>query len=84
MIRLIIKSRRVLVLRNFRLLFLNTSKSFTLLFQRKTADVIRLKERFAYLGELKNAISKRMDFRKIILLGETQCLLQKNMLPLIP
>lgn len=35
-----IKSRRVLVLRNFRLLFLNTSKSFTLLFQRKKQPML--------------------------------------------
>ena len=43
-------------------------KLYSLVPKEKTADVIRLKERFAYLGELKNAISKRMDFRKIILL----------------
>ena len=43
-------------------------KLYSLVPKEKTADVIRLKERFAYLGELKNTISKRMDFRKIILL----------------
>ena len=36
--------------------------------KEKVADVIRLKERFAYLGELKNSVTKRMDFRKRILL----------------
>ncbi len=36
--------------------------------KEKVADVIRLKERLAYLGEIKNSITKRMDFRKIILL----------------
>ena len=36
--------------------------------KEKMADVIRLKERFSYLGELKGALAKRMDFRKIILL----------------
>ena len=36
--------------------------------KEKMADVIRLKERFSYLGEIKNNITKRMDFRKVILL----------------
>lgn len=36
--------------------------------KEKVADVIRLKERFSYLGELKSALAKRMDFRKILLL----------------
>ena len=36
--------------------------------KEKMADVVRLKERFSYLGELKNSITKRIDFRKIILL----------------
>ena len=36
--------------------------------KEKAVDVIRLKERFAYLGELKGALTKRMDFRKVILL----------------
>lgn len=36
--------------------------------KEKAADVIRLKERFSYLGEIKNGIAKRMDFRKVILL----------------
>ena len=36
--------------------------------KEKAADVIRLKERFSYLGELKSTIAKRMNFRKVILL----------------
>ena len=36
--------------------------------KEKAADVIRLRERFSYLGELKSALAKRMDFRKVILL----------------
>ena len=36
--------------------------------KEKAADVIRLKERFSYLGEIKNSITKRMDPRKVILL----------------
>ncbi len=36
--------------------------------KEKMADVIRLRERFAYLGEIKSSITKRIDFRKIILL----------------
>ncbi len=36
--------------------------------KEKMADVVRLKERFSYLGELKSSITKRIDFRKIILL----------------
>lgn len=53
-------------------------KLYSLVPKEKTADVIRLKERFAYLGELKNAISKRMDFRKIILLKGNPMLTSKK------
>lgn len=53
-------------------------KLYSLVPKEKTANVIRLKERFAYLGELKNAISKRMDFRKIILLKGNPMLTSKK------
>ena len=53
-------------------------KLYSLVPKEKKADVIRLKERFAYLGELKNAISKRMDFRKIILLKGNPMLTSKK------
>ena len=53
-------------------------KLYSLVPKEKTADVIRLKERFAYLGELKNAISKRIDFRKIILLKGNPMLTSKK------
>ena len=43
-------------------------KLSTLVPKEKMADVIRLKERFSYLGEIKSNITKRMDFRKVILL----------------